>query len=119
VRIVRVTVGAIATFCIFACQQPPTPYADGNTLKIKVAPGGEITVDGEVASLDQLSAKLVELKKKNGTVLYHRENPQGEPHPNAMQVMKLVVDNNLPIRLCATPDFSDTVDEKGISHPVK
>jgi hypothetical protein len=71
-----------------------------------------------VASLDHVSAMLADLKKAEGSVLYHRENPQGEPHPNAMKLMKLAADHQLPIRLCARPDFSDAVDEKGVSRPV-
>ena len=90
-----------------------------NILKIKVSAGGEIAVDGQAASLDQTSAKLTELKEASGVVLYHRENPQGKPHPNAMKVLKIVTDNQLPIRLCAKSDFSDSVDEKGAYRPVE
>jgi hypothetical protein len=36
-----------------------------------------------------------------------------------MNVIKLVADNKLPIRLCAKADFSDSVDEKGNSRPGK
>jgi hypothetical protein len=107
------------TVSLIGCHQQPVEQANMNTFKIKVAAGGEITVDGKVASLDQTSAKLADLKKANVVVLYHRENPQGEPHPNAMKVMKLVTDNQLPIRLCAKADFSDSVDEKGVSRPGK
>jgi biopolymer transport protein ExbD len=104
---------------LVGCRQQPVEQANMNTLKIKVAAGGEITVDGQVASLDQTSAKLVDLKKASGMVLYHRENSQAEPHPNAMKVMKLVADKQLSIRLCAKADFSDSVDEKGVSRPGK
>ena len=109
----------VSLAAVIGCQREQPAQANMNTLKIKVSAGGEITVDGQAASLDQTSAKLAELKKANGVVLYHRENPQAEPHPNAMKVMKLVVDNQLPIRLCAKADFSDSVDEKGVSRPGK
>jgi biopolymer transport protein ExbD len=104
---------------MIGCQRQQPAPANMNTLKIKVSAGGEITVDGQAVSLEQTSAKLADLKKASGVVLYHRENPQGEPHPNAMKVMKLVADNQLPIRLCAKADFSDSVDEKGVSRPGK
>jgi hypothetical protein len=104
---------------LIGCGQQPAAQGSMNTLKIKVCAGGEIIVDGQGASLDQTSAKLADLKKANGVVLYYRENPHGEPHPNTMRVMRLVVDNQLSIRLCAKPDFSDSVDEKGISRPGK
>jgi biopolymer transport protein ExbD len=110
---------SVVLAALLGCQQPQPAQANMNTLKIKVSIGGEITVNGQAASLDQTSAKLTELKKANGLVLYHRENPQGEPHPNAMKVMDLVADNQLPIRLCAKADFSDAVDDKGVSRPGK
>ena len=32
-----------------------------------------------------------------------------------MKVISLVADNKLPVKLSAKPDFSDAVDDKGIS----
>jgi len=43
----------------------------------------------------------------------------GEPHPIAMQVIKLVTDNQLPVKLSTRPDFSDSVDLDGTSHSSK
>jgi hypothetical protein len=43
------------------------------------------------------------------TVSYYRENAAGEPPPAAMEVMKLIVSNRLPVRLSTKPDFSDAV----------
>jgi hypothetical protein len=34
-----------------------------------------------------------------------------------MKVMELVADNQLSIRLSSKPDFSDFVDDKGVSRP--
>jgi biopolymer transport protein ExbD len=86
-------------------------------LKIKVTSGGDITADGEPVTLEQLATKLTALKQVGGKVWYYRENPAGEPHPNAMKVIEQVVENKLPIRLSTKPDFSDAVDDKGVSHP--
>jgi biopolymer transport protein ExbD len=90
---------------------------NSKVLKIKVTAGGEITADDQPVTLEQLAVKLAELKKAGGVVWYHRANPGGEPHPNAMKVIALVVENKLPIRLSTKPDFSDAVDDKGMSHP--
>jgi hypothetical protein len=86
-------------------------------IKVKVTAGGEITADGQPITSEQLAAKFADLKKAGGLVWYHRENPAGEPHPNAMKVIELVAENKLPVKLSAKPDFSDAVDDKGMSHP--
>ena len=86
-------------------------------LKVTVTANGEITVDGQRVTLNQLSARLTELKQAGGNVWYFRENPSAEPHMNAMKVMELVADNKLPIRLSSKPDFSDYVDDQGVVRP--
>lgn len=116
---IRLIVAIIVLITLIGCKKSQPLGGDMTILKIKISAEGEITVDGEPLPLDQVSAKLAELKKANGTVMYYRENPKDEPHPNAMKVMELVVENRLPIRLSAKPDFSDVVDEKGVSRPGK
>lgn len=115
----RLIAAVVVAASLIGCQRKQAANPDMKTLKIKVSAAGEITVEGQPVSLEQVSARMADLKKTDGTVLYHRENPQAEPHPNAMKVMKLVVDHQLAIRLCAKPDFSDAVDEKGVSSPGK
>jgi biopolymer transport protein ExbD len=117
--ILKTLVVTIVTASFIGCQKDQTAEPQMKTLKVKVSGAGEITADGQAMSLEQLSAKMADLKKVDGAVLYHRENPEGKPHPNAMKVMKLIVDHKLPIRLCAKPDFSDAVDDNGDSHTVK
>jgi biopolymer transport protein ExbD len=87
-------------------------------IKVKVSASGEISADGQPITLKQLAAKFADLKQVGGQV-YHRENPAGEPHPNAMKVIKLVAENKLTIKLSTKPDFSDAVDDKGVSRPSK
>ena len=91
--------------------------ANTKVLKVYVTVSGEITADGQPVTPDQLAAKLAELKQAGGEVWYCRENPSAEPHPNAMKVMELVADNQLSIRLSSKPDFSDFVDDQGVSRP--
>jgi hypothetical protein len=47
--------------------------------------------------------------KPETVVWYYRENPAGEPPRIATEVMKLISASKLPIRLSASPDFSDSV----------
>jgi hypothetical protein len=86
-------------------------------LKVKVTASGDITADGQPITLEQLAAKLSELKKAGGGVWYYRENARDEPHPNAVKVIELVIHNKLPVRLSAKSDFADAVDDKGVSRP--
>jgi hypothetical protein len=86
-------------------------------LKVKVTAGGDVTADGQPVTLEQLAAKLADLKGAGGGVVYYREDPAGEPHENAMKVVELVAENGLPIRLSTNPDFSDSVDVEGVSRP--
>jgi biopolymer transport protein ExbD len=118
-RIVGLIPAVVVAALLMGCQTEHTGNSNVNTLKICVSAAGDLTIDGQPVSLDQASAKMADLKKAKGVVLYYRENPQGEPHPNAMKVMKLVTEHQLPIRLCARPDFSDAVDEKGSSRSEK
>ena len=121
---------SVTALVITGCQRDSTgtsPEAKSGTnkpsmsvrdvLKITVSAGGDLKADGQPITFEQLAIRLADLKKANGEVWYHRENPQTEPHPNGMKVMALVIENKLPIKLSAMPDFSDSVDDKGRSRP--
>jgi biopolymer transport protein ExbD len=95
----------------------PTPQPSAHNLKVKVMADGRVLTDSGTVSLEQLGKQLAALKAKNGTVWYYREAAAAEPHPNAMEVIKLVVDNKLPIALSAKADFSDIVGPDGVSRP--
>jgi biopolymer transport protein ExbD len=98
-------------------QSENAPVQTTKVLKVAVTANGEIAADGHPVTLDQLSARLAALKQAGGGVWYYRENPSVEPHMNAMKVIELIADNKLPIRLSSSPDFSDCVDDKGVTHP--
>jgi hypothetical protein len=76
-----------------------------------------LTLDGAPVTLEQLKVKLADLKKRNGAVWYYREasTPDGDPPPQALEVIQLLVDQKLPVSLATKPDFSDVVDEEAAS----
>ena len=86
-------------------------------LRVSVLVSGAVLLNGEPVSVEGLAGKLESLKADRPVVWYYREAAGSEPPAEAMQVMKLVVDNQLPISLCSKADFSDYVDGKGRSHP--
>jgi hypothetical protein len=88
-------------------------------LKVSVLQSGKLLADGTEIPLDGLDTRLAQIKSQNGVVWYYREGGQSEPPPVAMEVMKLVVKHSLPVSMSSKPDFSDTIDERGISRPRK
>jgi biopolymer transport protein ExbD len=86
-------------------------------LKIAITASGQISADGRPTTLEALSPMLRELAKNKGEVWYYREALEADPHPNAMKVLKAIVDQNLPVRLSTKPDYSNSVDDKGRSIP--
>lgn len=79
-------------------QSPQGPVS-----KIAVLANGTVTIDGAPITIEALDVRLADLKHQNGTVLYYREAADAEPPRQAMEVIKLVVDNRLPISLLACP----------------
>ena len=77
-------------------QEQPDPTA---IAKVKVDRSGTIYLDGTAVTLDELHQAFARLKQDGGAVWYYREDPEGEPPPQAMDVMQAVVDAQLPIRL--------------------
>jgi hypothetical protein len=124
----RLIVHLLATTCLLcfqACNHKTTQQVGGNEgnqavkpqgaekakniAKVKVDQRGQIFLNERLVSLDELRKAFYDLKQLNGSVWYHRENPEGEPTPEAMSVIKAVIDAQLPIRLSSKPDYSDVV----------
>jgi hypothetical protein len=51
------------------------------------------------ASIDELDRILERLAADGGAVVYSRDDPAESPHPIALEVMDLVVEYRLPVRL--------------------
>jgi hypothetical protein len=85
--------------------------------KVSALSSGSLLLNGKQVDLKSIETELGKLKAAKGEVWYYRENPQSEPHPNAMAVIQLVVKHQLPISMSTKPDFSDYVDRDGRSKP--
>ncbi|HEV2764326.1 MAG TPA: ankyrin repeat domain-containing protein [Pyrinomonadaceae bacterium] len=67
---------------------------------VRVNTKGMVSLNGKNVTLGELKAEFVRLKKSGGVVWYYRENPEAEePPPQALQVIKLVTQAELPIVL--------------------
>ena len=116
---------AACLFCFQACNQNTTQQASGNQgskaakpeetgramniAKVKVDRRGQIFLNEQLVSLDELRKAFSDLKRVDGAVWYYRENPEEEPTPEAMSVIQAVMDAQLPIRLSSKPDYSDSI----------
>jgi hypothetical protein len=85
--------------------------------RIAVTAKGTVSFDGAVITIDALKQKLSDLKKRNRVVWYYREAGKDEPPPQAMQVIKLIIDNRLPISMSTKPDYSDVLLPDGTTQP--
>src|SRR5262245_11464425 len=108
----------IAVAQLVGCDRQPrswqTPISPSPPiLKVAVMADGRIAVDGSPATLESLRKSLKGLADQKGVVWYYREAAQGEPPPQAMQVIQAVVENRLPIRLSSRPDYSDAIGMEG------
>jgi len=88
-------------------------------LKISVLANGVMLLDGKPADMDQIDAALQAAKQSNSNaqVWYYRETGGAQPPPQAMAVIRRILNYKLRISLSSKPDFSDWVDAKGVSRP--
>ena len=103
--------------CACQAEHENSSGSRGLHVEISVLQSGRILIDGTESSIDQIEQRLAQLKSDGGTVWYYREAGQQEPPPEATQIIKMVVENELPISLSSKPDFSDFIGEDGQPRP--
>jgi hypothetical protein len=72
-------------------------------LDVYVQQDGTILMNEKPATLDALHAELKTLAAHHGVVRYSRANPEGDPPPNAMAVIKAIADEHLPVQMINGP----------------
>lgn len=78
-------------------------------VKVSVFASGALLLDGRSVTLDGLGQALKSAKERNAVVWYYREAAASDPPPQAAEVIKLIIQNGLPVKLSTKPDFSDSV----------
>jgi hypothetical protein len=81
--------------------------------KIVVKADGALYFDGKKTELRELEGLLKPIQEKHGVVWYYRASPRAEPHPVALEVLKLVMAKQIPIKLFSKEDFSEYVGADG------
>jgi hypothetical protein len=82
---------------------------EANILKISLLSTGELLLGGRTVTVAELAEALKQGVAANAVVWYYRENAVDAAPALATEVLKLVTEHRLPIRLSSQPDFSDTV----------
>jgi hypothetical protein len=85
--------------------------------RIRVSGAGEIWCDDVRTSLADLGPTLAELRAAQGVVWYYREEAGDDPAPEAMAVVRMVVEQRLPISMSTRADFGDVVQPDGTAVP--
>jgi hypothetical protein len=102
----------LVLLCVASLPAGAEPVA-----KVTVLASGTVLLDGQPTTLQALEERFKLLQATKGAVWYHRENPAAEPPPQGNAVVQLIIRYRLPVSMSAKPDFSDYVDEKGVSRP--
>jgi hypothetical protein len=88
-------------------------------IRIALYRDGRIEVDGAATEAEQVGDKLKSAAASKKTVLYYREDAEYGLSPQQKGAMPAILgavaEHQLPIRLSINPDFSDAVNDKGIS----
>jgi hypothetical protein len=84
-------------------------------LKVSVIAAGELLLDGIPISVKKLEEVIRQNAAAKLFVWYYRENAASDAPPVATEVLKLITEHGLPIRLSSRPDFSDAVTGIGES----
>ena len=87
--------------------------------KVAVKEDGALFFNGTKVAISDLGRLLAPIKEKGGVVWYYRANPDGEPPPNAMDVLKVIMAQRLPTKLFVKEDFSEFVGADGKPHQEK
>lgn len=85
--------------------------------RIRVTRTGDIRYDDTPVTLEALAQLLRDLRSAGGVVWYYREQADAEPAPEAMAVVRLVIEHRLPISISTRPDFADVVLPDGSVAP--
>ena len=80
-----------------------------DVIKIYVNKNGLITANGNHIALPELDKELEELKNKNGTVYYSRDDIANNSPEESMKVMELIVKYKLPMKFYTDQTFTTPV----------
>jgi biopolymer transport protein ExbD len=81
-----------------------------NAVRLLIQEDGTVLMNGEAVGLDALPARFAALAEAGDTVWYHRAGSRTEMHPNVMEVLGMLVEANVPVRLFMDAEFEHPED---------
>jgi hypothetical protein len=88
-------------------------------IRISVSNTGRILLDGREVNMCDLRGALEKAQERRETVWFYRQSGGGQPPAEAVEVFQLIVAHQVPVSLSTKPDFSDYLDDRGVSQPRK
>ncbi|HYI12035.1 MAG TPA: hypothetical protein VEK57_23475 [Thermoanaerobaculia bacterium] len=77
---------------------------NGQVVVVHVQEDGTILMNDVEVSLDQTKQEFRKLSAAGASIRYSRANPQGDPPPNALEVIRAAADARLRIQMVAGED---------------
>jgi biopolymer transport protein ExbD len=77
---------------------------DNRSAKVKVDERGDIYLNKKRVSLEALDKEFTRIKKVNGFVWYYRSAQGKAADASGLDVMKKIMDYQLPVKLCPNND---------------
>lgn len=103
----------ICLFSLSACNNSTNQSNnDNNTtvMKLYISDNGSFSVNGTSKNFRELNTALLALKAENGEVHYSRAAGINSDSPLVMEIVNLVIQHQLPIKIYTDSTFSTTVD---------
>jgi hypothetical protein len=95
-------------------QHPKASFSpNAPVLKVALLANGAIAVDGVPSNLESLRDSISSIAQRKGVVWYYREAAHTKAPPKSAEIVKLIIEHRVPVRLSTRPDYSDSVGMDG------
>jgi hypothetical protein len=85
--------------------------------RLVLSEDGDLSLDDESVTMDALPAKIGEVKARGGSIWYHRAGPRDQRPPEAMQVLNILVEAQVPVQLYEDAEFTRPLGMNGGNAP--
>jgi hypothetical protein len=119
VKLARIIPAAVMAAPIIACGAPQLDQkplvTDKDELKVSVFRDGSIRIDNQLVRLSDIDGYLATASSEQKVIWYYREGPDQQPTDQQMEAFEAIIDAGgryrMPLRLFATSDFSESIDD--------